>query len=81
MSSLAERFEDPAEFVRALNKLMATARVTQTRLAAEAGMDRSRVNHSLRERRRPALETMLRLDEAFSRILFQRRQSRRRPRA
>lgn len=85
MSRLApglRRFENPVKFVRQLNVLMKATEVTQSALAVEAGMDRSRVNHYLRERRRPTLETMFRLDEAFSQIIFQRqRSSRRRRRA
>lgn len=68
------------EFTRELAQVLAAFKIMQTRLAVEAGMDRSRVNHYLRERRRPSLSTMVRLDEALSRILYRRRTFRRRPR-
>lgn len=79
MTMIDERFDDPVQFCETLWDLMQLNRVKQYQLAREAGMDRSRVNKYLRIRRRPSLETMLRLDAALTRILYQRSQRRRRP--
>lgn len=79
MTALDDRFDDPVRFVEQLWDLIQLNRVTQKALAREAGMDRSRVNKYLRLRRRPGLESMLRLDGAFTRILYRRTQRRRRP--
>lgn len=75
------RYSDPEEFIRELGQVLVAFQITQSRLAFEAGMDRPRVNNYLRGRRRPTLDTMLRLDRALSHILYRRRNSGRRPRA
>jgi hypothetical protein len=43
-------------------------------------MDRHRINHYIHGRRRPTIETMLKLDDALLRILHQRAGIRRRVR-
>ena len=73
-----DRFSDPPAFTAELRVILMTNRISQARLAREAGMDRHRVNHYLRGRRTPELATMLRLDDALLRILHQRTRIRRR---
>lgn len=79
MTTIDDRFSDPVEFVRVLHDLMRLNNVKQYQLAREAGMDRQRVGKYIRVARRPSLESMLRLDEAFTRIIYKRSQRRRRP--
>lgn len=79
MTTIDDRFSDPGQFVVTLRDLLEQNNVKQYQLAREAGMERQRVGKYLRSTRRPSLESMLRLDEAFTRILYKRSQRRRRP--
>ena len=69
---------DATSFMSQLGVILGENRISQARLAREAGMDRHRINHYLRGRRVPGLRTMLRLDSALLRILHQRATIRRR---
>jgi transcriptional regulator with XRE-family HTH domain len=75
-----DRFADPEAFCAELKVILIKDRISQARLAREAGMDRHRINHYLRGRRNPELATMLRLDDALLRVLHQRTKIRRRVR-
>ncbi len=74
----SDRFADALAFMAELKVILLSNRISQARLAREAGMDRHRINHYLRGRHSPKLETMLRLDNALLRILHQRSKIRRR---
>jgi transcriptional regulator with XRE-family HTH domain len=70
--------DNPEAFCAELLILLRANKISQARLAREAGMDRHRINHYLRGRREPEHRTMLRLDDALLRILHQRTRIRRR---
>lgn len=75
-----DRFADPAAFMTNLAEILAKNKISQARIAREAGMDRHRVNHYVKRRTKPTIESMLRLDDALLRILHQRAGIRRRVR-
>ncbi len=75
-----DRFSDPAAFMVNLLEILGRNKVSQARIAREAGMDRHRINHYVKGRRVPTIESMLRLDDALLRILHQRAGIRRRVR-
>ena len=75
-----DRFADPQAFMTNLLEILGKNRISQARIAREAGMDRHRVNHYVKARHTPTIESMLRLDDALLRILHQRAGIRRRVR-
>lgn len=77
---MTDRFAEPEVFMSGLLEILGKNKISQARIAREAGMDRHRVNHYVKGRRVPTIESMLRLDDALVRILHQRAGIRRRVR-
>lgn len=74
------KYDSPKDFIHCVNAVLKLAGITQAAFSAEAGMDRARVNHYLQGRRRPTLETMIRLDAALFRLLAPKKPTARRRR-
>ena len=63
------RFENAPAYVAVLALVLDKAGIPQSQLATEVNMDRHRLNHYFSGRRRPTLETMIKLDAGLFRIL------------
>ena len=63
------RFENAPAYIAVLAMILDKAGISQAQLAGEASMDRHRLQHYFAGRRRPTLETMIKLDAALFRIL------------
>lgn len=63
------RFENAPVYIAVLALILDKAGIAQAQLAAEVSMDRHRLQHYFAGRRRPTLETMIKLDAGLFRIL------------
>lgn len=66
---IEERYGNPATFLSQVKATLKARKITQTALAAEAGLDLGHVNSWLNSRVVPTVKTMLILDEALERLL------------
>lgn len=66
------RYGDPARFLANIRRWLFEHRITQSALAAEAGLDTSNLNRWLNGHVAPSLKNMLIIDEGLERILDRR---------
>ena len=66
---IEERYGDPYRFLANVKKWMYDNDISQSALAAEAGLDTSNINRWLNGRVAPSLKNMLIIDEALERLL------------
>lgn len=66
---IADRYGDPAAFVRRLRSTMNLHGITQGQLARMSGYHRPDITHWLGGSRRPSLQAMVTLDEALDALI------------
>lgn len=72
MDSIQARFGTPAEFIDRLKAALALHNIRHAHLAREAGVCPTQISRWFSGRVKPSLETMIRLDNALTRVLYGR---------